>query len=65
MDRQALAPCPGLADHGGLADVDHLFEDIELAQPAVPLALGRESIELGAVLPAHILHMPQPVVDQP
>ena len=32
MDSQFLAFGPGVLDNGGMADIGHLFNDIELAQ---------------------------------
>jgi hypothetical protein len=51
-----LAALPGILHDEGLADVDHLFEDVEFAQ-AVVLLLGRQRIDQRQVLVMHVAHM--------
>jgi TRAP-type C4-dicarboxylate transport system substrate-binding protein len=52
---QLLAARPGVLHDGGLAHVRHLLDDVQLAQAV---------LRAGPVLVAHVLHVPQPVVDQ-
>src|SRR5690606_4341000 len=61
---QFLATVPGVADHVGLAHVDHLPEHVELAQARV-LQLGVAGLvqAVGVVL-GHVGHVADPVVDQ-
>src|SRR4051812_31546661 len=42
MDAQLLAARPCLANDRGVADVDHLLDHVQLAQPVVPLAIAVE-----------------------
>jgi hypothetical protein len=48
-----------------LTDVHHLLDHVQLAQAAMLFHLGRQGVELLAMLQAHILHVTQPVVHQP
>lgn len=52
-----LAACPGVAQHGGLAHVEGLFDHVELAQAIVA---QRDVVDLSQALTvfvANILHM--------
>ena len=65
MHSQRLAPCPSLPHDRRLANVHHLLDDIQLAQAVVALALGFQRGKLRLVLPAYVLDVAQPVVNQP
>src|SRR5207244_12619960 len=54
-----------VADDAGPADVDDLLDHVQLAQRGVPLRFGGQRAELHPVLRPDVLHVPQPVVDQP
>ena len=45
MDGEVLAALPGGADHGGLADVEGLLEDVEFAEAVVALLNLENAIE--------------------
>src|SRR5438067_167651 len=62
--RKRLPPGPGIAYDGSLTHVHNLLDDVELAQPAVSLFFAAEQVQLGQVLPPHVLNVPQPVVDE-
>lgn len=64
MHRQHLATRPGILYQRGAANIGHLFNDIQFAQAIEPL-IFRGDFKDGLMFIADILHMPQPVVDQP
>ncbi len=64
MHGQRLASVPGVAHHRGLADVHHLLDHVQLAEAVIPLRFIRQRVELLLMLPAHVLNVTQPVVDQ-
>ena len=41
VDRDLLAPSPGVADDRRLADVLDLVDDVQLAQPVDPIGFGQ------------------------
>src|SRR5204863_7520429 len=65
VDRQRLPARQRVADDRRLLDVRHLFQDVELAQSAVPRHFVAQRVHVRRSFPAHVLYMPEPVVDQP
>jgi len=63
MHGDLLSARPGVVQDRRLADVAHLLHDIELAQ--APQALLRVAMQQRMVLLLHVLHVAQPVVDEP
>ena len=65
VESDLLLTRPRITDHRRLPHVHHLVDHIELAQPVEPNFLCWKSSELVLVSVADILHVPEPVVDQP
>ena len=65
VERECLAARPGFAHNGGLADILDLLDYVELAQAPMALRFVWKTLELGAVLDAHVLNVAQPVVEEP
>ena len=60
-----LRPVPSVLDYGCLANVDNLLNDVQLAEQIMALrrvAIARQSRRM---LLLHVLHVAQPVVNQP
>ena len=64
MDLQLPSFFPRALDHRGLADVQDLFGDVELAEAVDLGILGRERVELDAMALADVADMAEPVVDE-
>src|ERR1700743_297253 len=65
MDREGLATPPGIEHDGGAAYVQHLLDDVELAEPVQTRLLVGPDADVGLVLLGHVFHVAQPVVDEP
>ena len=63
MDGKLLPAFPCVAHDGGLADIEHLLDHVELAERVVPVLLGESLDEFGVLVP-HVLDVAQPVVDE-
>ncbi len=63
MDGQFLSMFPGLTSNGGVADVRHLFDDIQLTKPVASIFLG-DCAQASLVFLPHILEMPKPIIAQ-
>jgi hypothetical protein len=64
MYGQLLAALPGILHDRGLADIDHLFQHVQLAQPVLPDAGRQRLAQITLMLDVHVLHMAQPVVGE-
>jgi hypothetical protein len=65
VNDQLLASRPRVLNDRGLADVCGLIDDIQLAQ-SVDLRIDIAGVlDIGCVLGANVLHVPQPVLYQP
>src|SRR4051794_34413731 len=64
VDLERLAPRPRVLTDGRLADVTRLVADVQLAEPTGARA-ALQPLEIAGVHPRHVLHVPQPVVDEP
>ncbi len=64
VDRERLLPGPGVLDHGGLAEVGYLLDDVQLAEPVGAGFLIGEGIQEDPVLALDVLDVAQPVVDE-
>ena len=65
MDCELPPARPHIPDDGRAAHIDHLLDDVQLAQALELLVIPGQSIDLIGVLPAHVLNVTQPVVDEP
>src|SRR5262245_43275645 len=57
-----LTPLPGVPDNTRLADIQNLFDDVQLTEPIDALHFVVESSEQRRVLVTHVLDVAQPVV---
>ena len=64
MDRQALPTVPGVLHNGGMADVGHLLDHVQLAQAVDPLFLGWQLRQHFTVLVVQVANRTQPAIDQ-
>ncbi len=64
MHRQALTTVPGILDDGGMTDVGHLLNHIQLAQAINPLLFGRQLRQLHPLLVIQVADRAQPAIDQ-
>ncbi len=64
MNRQGLTAMPRILHAGRLANVDNLFDHIELTQAIETLGLVGEPAEIGAVFVMDIFDMSDPVVGE-
>ena len=64
VDGQRLAAGPGVPHDRGLADVGHLFDDVEFAEPIGTCGIVGKIQETTLVFLAHILDMAEPVVGE-
>src|SRR3990167_8789519 len=62
--RQFLTAMPGVLHDGGVADVGHLLDHVELTEAVDPLLLARQLRQVVAVLVIQITDGPQPTVNQ-
>src|SRR5574343_38336 len=62
MHGQILATCPGVLDHGVVADIVHLLEHIKFAQAIVTL-FRCQTVDLRQVLVMDVVHVAQPEID--
>ena len=65
MDGELLAAGPDVPHDRRLADVDHLLDDVELAEASVARRLVGERRQVLDAAVHDVLHVAQPVVDQP
>src|SRR3972149_296114 len=64
MHCQLLPTLPGMLDDGGLANIDYLLDDVQLAQAVPSFILFAEGGELCFMLLPHVLYVAQPVINQ-
>ena len=64
MHSQHLIALPDTLDDCGVANINDLLDDIQLTQSPKPVCVIATGVEQLGMFVAHILHMPQPVVDQ-
>ena len=64
VERRALFTFPRELDEGQLREVVDLLEDVQLDQAFVAALLVMDGIQLDRVQPVHVLHVPQPLVDE-
>ena len=64
MHGQLLTPFPGIPRNGGLADISHLLNDVELTKAIRSLGVASQDFQMLLMLLSHILHMSQPIVAQ-
>src|ERR1700722_4233993 len=62
-NRELLLPFPCLLDHRGLANIQNLFDHVQLTKSVRALCFGQR-IEEGGVLEADVLDVAQPVVNE-
>ena len=62
VNGQLLAASPGILDDRRVAQADHLFQHVQLAQAIVALFF-RQAVDQGAVFGMHLLDVMQPEID--
>jgi len=64
VKRERLSSSPRVAHDRCLTDVDDLLDDVQFAEPIVPLGLAAALIEVRLMGALYFLHVTEPVVDE-